>query len=91
MISSILLATALLGQTPQTPDWREAKMPVPRTWTQKDQELFEETAHGDPVYILRQQYGIRRGGVGRGLFAQWHRWSPLYPPLPRFRHYYLYR
>lgn len=42
-----------------TPDWRTAKTPVPRNWTDRDQSDFEEKAHGDPVYIARQQFGHR--------------------------------
>ena len=47
--------TAAMAYDDRTPDWRTAKAPVPRRWTDRDMSDFEERVHGDPVWHMRQQ------------------------------------
>ena len=58
---------------PPTPDWRTAKTPVPRHWTDSDQSDYEEKVHGDPVHVARRSFAHRgqsthgyRGNRGYG-------------------------
>lgn len=90
MISSILLATALLGQAPDVCEC-ETYTPVSQTLAFTDPVVFEESVSVDPVYVLRYHHGIRRGACRDGWFAHRRRFYPFYPAFTKVRyHYYLW-
>lgn len=85
-IVTLVLAAPVMAQEDRTPDWRTAKTPVPHGWTARQQSDFEETAHGDPVFVGRQQAGMHYGGSTRSWFHPQYRAYRYYTPR-----YYLYR